>query len=69
MIWCNLLEKVKKILKFLKKKYLGVTEYVSKKFKTNKKYDYVLIENALFNVKNPEILLMKLFNFVKVIIK
>ena len=34
-------------------------------FATKKKYDYVMIENALFNLKNPSKTLIKLFKFVK----
>ncbi len=58
------IKKINQNLRKFKKKFTVKKKDITK-FKTNKKYDYVLIENALFNVKNPEILLMKLFNFVK----
>ena len=59
-------EAIKKIKTNLKK-FKGRFNIQKKditKYKTNKKFDYVLIENALFNIEKSNDLLIKLFSFV-----
>tara|TARA_B100000214_G_scaffold375602_1_gene363204 strand:+ start:6131 stop:7288 length:1158 start_codon:yes stop_codon:yes gene_type:complete len=58
------IKKINQNLKKFKSKFSVKKEDITL-FNTKKKYDFVLIENALFNVKNPQALLKKLFNFVK----
>ena len=54
----------KKNLKFFKKKCTIIKEDIYK-FKTRKKFDYVIIENVLANLDNPEKILAKVDSFLK----
>ena len=47
---------------FLKKKYLGITEYISKKFNTQKKFAMLIYNNKLISLSDNNTFAIKISN-------